>query len=175
MEIIYKVDAGGAYNALNIARDALQAGGRALGTGAELLRRTAVDLSPKAHGDLSRNIITGRIGMIVYEVVSRSAHSRYVEEGTGIYGPRRAAIGNQMLPNAGVARIAAWIARKGIRAKFVTQEELPWIIARKIARDGTRAQPFMEPAFKSTQPRIQQLVRAAITRAINRANQGATA
>src|SRR3546814_13785625 len=63
---------------------------------------------------------------------------------------------------SGVAGIAQWIRRKGIVPRpGVTALQLPWLIARKIARDGTKAQPTREQAKTSQEPRIHELVRMA--------------
>src|SRR3546814_3728838 len=66
-----------------------------------------------------------------------------------------------MVSGQGVAGIAQWIRRKGIVPRpGVTALQLPWLIARKIARDGTKAQPTREQAKTSQEPRIHELVRS---------------
>ena len=165
MEIVYRVDTANAERALLVARRALVAGGSALGQGAVLIQRDAVRLAPKADGTLHRNIQMGRISLIVYEIVSRSAHGAYVERGTGSYGPLRRFLSGHM-SREGIERIAAWIKRKGIRARSVPQSALPFVIARKIAHYGTKAQPHMEPALEKNRGRIQELVRDAILRSL---------
>lgn len=163
---IVSVDTSGAMQALKTSRRVLVFADGGLRQGATLIRRDAVRLAPKAEGDLQRNIQSGRLAFLVHEIISRSKHSRFVEEGTGIYGPKGRRIGNRMLPDAGVARIAQWIKRKGIRARTVPQAQLPWIIAAKLARDGAAASPHMEPAEVVNRPRVQQLVLASIERGI---------
>src|SRR3546814_20758644 len=67
-----------------------------------------------------------------------------------------------MLSDQGVAGIAQWIRRKGIVPRpGVTALQLPWLIARKIARDGTKAQPTRQQAKTSQEPRIHEHVRMA--------------
>lgn len=166
MDLTYRIDTSGAERSLLVMRRTLVAGGDALGRGATLIQREAVRRAPKADGTLARQIQRGRLGVAIFEIVSRADHGAYVERGTGIYGPLARRI-NKGMPDSGVARIAAWIARRGIVARSVRQEDLPYVIARKIARDGTRAQPYMEPAADAMEPRVRQLVRAAIDRSLS--------
>jgi hypothetical protein len=163
---VLKVDASGALKALVAARQLLAYADRGLRQGATLIRRDWVRLAPKAEGDLHRNIQQGRIAVLVHEIVSRAKHGVFVEKGTGIYGPENRPLGLGMLPDSGVAAIARWIQRKGITARRVSQEALPWVIARKIAQRGTPAQPSAELAFNVNRARVPELVNAAIARGI---------
>lgn len=159
---ILKADVSGARQALAASHKVLVYADRGLGQGRELIRRDWVAIAPKAEGTLHRNIQGGRLALLMHEVVSRAAHGRFVEEGTGSFGPAKGRSGRLMLPDSGVAAIAAWIRRKGIQARKVSQKALPWIIARKIARDGTPAQPSAELALNVNRPRVNALVQAAI-------------
>ena len=80
----------------------------------------------KDTGSLQRNIkrtVRGLRG----EVVAGSPHAIFVEEGTRPHFPP-------------VAPLEAWAARK------LGSPGLGFVIARSIARKGTPAQPFMQPA-----------------------------
>lgn len=164
---VLTVDTSGAMQAFAAARRAPLYADRALGTAAEEIRQDWMRLVPKANGDLWKNIKRARLAPLIHQIISRARHGRWVEEGTGLYGPKARRPGRGMLPDSGVTAIAKWIARKGIVARKVSQEELPWIIARKIARDGTPAQPSAELALNVNRPRVNQLVAAAIARAIS--------
>ena len=54
-----------------------------------------------------------------------------------------------------VDEIRAWAKRKGI------PEDAAFLIARKIAREGTKAQPFLFPSFEEERPKfVRRLQRA---------------
>lgn len=134
-----------------------------LAQGALLIQRDAVQRVPKATGWAQRNIHVGRIAPLVHEVISRSLHAGFIERGTNLFGPTKTASGNRMLPDGAVSDIANWIRVKGITPRpGVTPEQLPWLIARKIARDGTRAQPYMEPARVAMEPQVVERVTANV-------------
>ena len=62
----------------------------------------------------------------------------------------------------------AWIRRKGITPVFArNQRDLAFLIRRKIARTGTPAQPFMEPAFDAVAPKLHDRLRASVARGID--------
>lgn len=160
-----QVDATGAIRGLQGSKSVLLAADRALEQGRALVHREMVRLAPKAEGTLHHFIHQGRIAPLLHQVRSDARHAAWVERGTGRQGPRRAG-GNRMLSVAGVSNIALWIQRRGItpRAPDVTPEQLPWLIARKIAVQGTRPQPYAEPAGQSQEPQVLRLVRAAVER-----------
>lgn len=137
----------------------------AMAQGAVLLQREAVRNAPKAEGTLHRYVQQLRMApQLSFIIRSISPHAAFVEQGTGLFGPQRSAGKHQLLPDRAISALALWIQRRGItpRSPDVTAEQLPWLIARKIARNGTRAQPYMEPAQKTQTPRIHELIAAAI-------------
>lgn len=160
-ELTFNADPTGAVRGMALAgRLVLQKAGLALSQAAIVVRDAASVLAPKAEGTLSRMIQRRRAAVFVQEIVASAPHARFVEKGTGTYGPEKRPSGLRMLPDSGVAAIALWIQRRGIvpRSPGITPEQLPWIIARKIARDGTPAQPFMEPALEKSKPLIVSLI-----------------
>ena len=171
MTISLKVEATGVQDALARSPLVLRYVDQALGTGAALIQREAVRAAPKADGTLARNIQSGRLQVLLHQINSRAAHGAYVERGTGLYGPERRAPGKGGLGTNGLANIAAWIRRRGITPRNgVTPQQLPFLIARKIARDGTRAQPYLEPANnRQNAGRIADLVQAAARRGLTEA------
>ncbi|WP_439640558.1 hypothetical protein [Nevskia sp.] len=146
----------------------------ALAAGALLIQREAVRAAPKADGTLHRNIQTGRLQQLLHQVVSRAAHGAYVEQGTGLQGPFRRASGKKNLSRDGQARVALWIARKGIQPRpGVSAERVAWLISRSIARRGTAAQPYLGPAnTEQNVSRIADLAQKAVQRGITEAGLG---
>lgn len=65
--------------------------------------------------------------------------------------------------------IEDWIAEKNIEARVVSQDELPWVIAEHIVRKGTRAQPFLRPAWLKNREKIKTRMRRAVKRGVQRA------
>src|SRR3546814_21042149 len=125
-----------------------------LAPGALLVQREWVRLVPKGEGTRLRNIHTGRISFLEHEIVSGAQHAGFVERGTDLYGPSHIPPRNGMLSDQGVAGIAQWIRRTGIVPRpGVTALQLPWLIARKIARDGTKAPPTRQQAKTPPEPR----------------------
>jgi HK97 gp10 family phage protein len=101
-------------------------------TEAEAKRLAAVDT-----GAMRSAIRARQVGSFAWEVRSPRP-GVYVEFGTRPHFPP-------------LAPIRAWARRHGI-------EKAAFAIARKIARVGTRAQPFMRPALDKVMPRIRQLI-----------------
>ena len=135
------------------------------------LDRAAVEVTnqaklnaPSAFGTLRNSLTFTRPSRTRREIVAGFFKSRFVEEGTGTLGPTGRPSGLQQLPDAGIERIAQWIKRKGItpRTPGVTQEQLPWLIARKIARRGTPAQPFLGLALEAKRQRVVAFVAQGI-------------
>ena len=111
---------------------------RGLGAGALHLMRRARDLAPKATSLLTQTIIASRVGMGEHIVAALAGHAGPVEQGRDP-GP--------MPP---VQPIIDWIRARGIEPRdpsIRSQRGLAFAIARKISRDGTEAQPFMQPAL----------------------------
>lgn len=98
-------------------------------------------------GTLIRNIKRSVKGLRG-EVVSGAKHSVFVEEGTRPHMPP-------------IAPLEAWAARK------LGSPGLGFVIARKIAREGTEAQPFMQPAVDSSENAILGYFEKEIANLVN--------
>lgn len=101
----------------------------AMVAGSLLIEGTARTLAPKDTGRLAGSIthtISGGGANLTSKIGPSVAYGLYVEKGRG---PGR------MPP---VAAVAGWARRKGID---------PYVLARAIARRGTKPKPYMLPSF----------------------------
>lgn len=165
MKINLEAEASLAVKALRAAMDVPRRIDVVLARGATQIHRDAVRNAPNVEGTLRSNIRPGRIGFLIHQVESSARTAQWVEEGTGLLGAgaRPMPRVNQMISGAGVAAIALWIQRRGITPRGkVTPQQLPWLIARKIALYGTRPQPYLMPAAEKNEPRIQQRIVEAV-------------
>lgn len=153
---------------------------RTLQAGAFRIERSAKRRAPVAFGVMRGSIhtrgpvIAGIRKAISFFVEVGALYAKFVEFGTGPAGRAsadkspesqllRASIG--YAHGAGSSKvppldaIEQWVKRKGLPRSAV------WPIARKIARQGIPAQPFLIPAFREHKDRIA----ADVTRAAERA------
>lgn len=119
------------------------------------VRRAAIELSrdarrraPKAFSTLTQSIIYRRRRAMDYEVTAGMNYSRAVEEGTGPGG------------TPSWQTMVDWIRVKRIKPRdpSLTEADLTFLIIQAIHKRGTKAQPYMEPAFKALRPRIELLM-----------------
>lgn len=106
-------------------------------------------LAPVDTGLLRRSITheVQRTGEgVVGKVGTNVPYGRYVEEGTRPHFPP-------------VAAVAGWAGRHGIE---------PYLVARAIARHGTRARPYLKPALAKNLAAINDEFRRAATRILAR-------
>jgi HK97 gp10 family phage protein len=99
---------------------------------------TARSLAPRDTGRLQGSIssrITGGGTSLVGEIGPSVRYGLFVERGTRPHWPP-------------VAAVSGWARRRGIP---------PFLVARSIARKGTRAQPYMEPALERNRGRIEAI------------------
>ena len=54
--------------------------------------------------------------------------------------------------------LKAWVRRK-LRVKEKEVNSVTFAVARKIAREGTRAQPFLRPAYEDVQKKIESIMK----------------
>lgn len=111
----------------------------ALTAGSLLIEGAARGLAPKDTGRLGGSIthtITGGGANLTSKIGPSVAYGLYVEKG------RRP---GKMPP---IGAIQGWASRKGIN---------PYVLARSIARKGTRPRPYMIPAFEGNQGRVINL------------------
>lgn len=111
----------------------------AMTAGSLLIEGTARSLAPKDTGRLAGSIthaITGGGANLTSTIGPSVAYGLYAEKG------RRA---GKMPP---IAAIAPWARRHGID---------PFVLARSIARKGTKGRPYMLPAFNQNVSRVVSL------------------
>jgi len=111
----------------------------AMTAGSLLIEGAARGLAPKDTGRLAGSIthsISGGGANLTSKIGPSVQYGLFVERG-------RAA--GKMPP---IAAIAGWAARKGID---------PFVLARSIGRKGTRARPYMLPAFNNNVGRVTAL------------------
>jgi hypothetical protein len=116
----------------------------------------------RAHGSMAYSTLINSINSFTSldgleaEAFAGTTYARYVEEGT-----RGGGYPNQQT-------IIDWLRVKRIspRDPEMSDSELAYLIARKIALQGTPAAPFMEPAFQSEKEAAIKRVNTAVRRAI---------
>lgn len=117
---------------------------RGMGRGALHIMRLARSKAPKATSLLTQTILAGRIGLGEHIITALAGYAGPVEQGRDPGGP--------MPP---LQPIIDWIRARRIEPKgagIKTERDLAWVIARKIQRDGSPAQPFMQPALAEGLP-----------------------
>lgn len=133
----------------------------ALARGAAELTREARERAPKDSTALTNSIIPARITLLEHHVTAAKDYASFREYGTGPGG----------WPS--LDRMLAWIRRKGITPREGTSpRSLAYLIARKIAREGTPATPYMEPAFDAVAPKLDARLRASVARGIANVAEG---
>lgn len=148
----------------------------ALGQGAVLIQREARRIAEprQASGSLFDGIRAIRESALQWVVESTATeggrpYAVYVEE--GIRGGL-----HQQLSDSALAAIATWIKRKGIqpqqgdrttlsqrRQLIESRPELVWLIGRKIARQGIKARPYMQPAFDARSAEVVARITAGVS------------
>lgn len=129
---------------------------RAIGRGAQEVAVEARGGAPKAFSTLAQSILVRREGQADYSVIAGARYARYVEKGTGPGG------------KPPLQALRDWIRIKRIEPADPTmdREQLAHLLQRSIAKRGTRAQPFMQPALEAKLPRIRELLEQAVTRGL---------
>lgn len=107
---------------------------------------------------LTDSITPKRLGQMHHAFIAQAGYSRFVEEGTGPGG----------FPP--IESIRTWMRTVGITPRGGQDERsTAFLIARKIFRQGTPAQPFMAPARETSIQRMQALLPDALRRGTERA------
>lgn len=98
---------------------------------------------PKKTGDLYRSIVPADLTPTRAKVVAAKEYARYVEEGTGVYGPKKKPI----VPKK--AKALRWYgnARLSGRARTDPRNQSTVHFARSVK--GRRATPFLEPGARA--------------------------
>jgi hypothetical protein len=129
------------------------------------------------HGDLYRSISARRIASpyeASYEIVADVPYAAYVEFGTGVRGggtkfkhPTKFTFDSPPLTPDLVSEITEWVMTKpvfyGPRTTGVS-----WAIAKKIAKEGTYASPYMRPAWFKGKPEMIRNAGYAARRVVRR-------
>lgn len=129
---------------------------KAIGRVVREMARDARKGAPKASSNLTNSISQRQPSPLSGEVYSGMDYARMVEEGTGSggYPPRRA--------------LMDWIRTRRIqpRRAGMSDDALAFVIGRSIVRQGTRAQPYMQPALDKNRAqatrRFDQAIDAAL-------------
>lgn len=134
--------------------------GRGLRRSALVIQRRARANAPKATSELTQSILLRRPGPLQQLIQANAEHARAVEEGRDPGGP--------MPPTQS---IRDWMTARGIAtdAGEAQQERVAFLIARKIAREGTEAQPFMEPALTESSSELDRIMRDSVEVGVRRA------
>lgn len=126
--------------------------------GAVEIAREARANAPKAQSTLASSISVRRLAPGVHQVIVGADYGVFVEEGTepGGFPPQRS--------------IEDWLGVRNIEPNDprMTREDLAFVIARSIARHGTPAQPFFDPAVEDQRERVVRLLNAAADEALAR-------
>lgn len=106
--------------------------------------------APKFRSHLS-NSIQVAAQPLLYTITAAEKHGEYVERGTGMGGRPK------------LTELLAWIKLKGIapRDPTMTALGLAFVIRRKIATSGIRAQPFFYKAYEKKASRLTELLESA--------------
>lgn len=121
---------------------------RFLSRAASEVARSARDAAPKAFSNLANSIRFFRISPLHWRVAPGVNYSGYVEDGTRPHQPP-------------VEAIRPWVERVlGLRDDAA--RTAAFLIARKIAGHGTRAQPYMAVAAGKMESRVIRLVREGV-------------
>lgn len=164
MELI--VDADALQAAILKAPDTLEKNlNKAISRSVSEIARSARRNAPKAFSTLTNSINDRMVSPLEGLVAPGVNSAEAVEKGTGIYGPAGQASGK--LPP--VVNILDWVKVKGIQPTEpdMDQEDVAWLIARKIATTGTKPQPYMQPAYDENREKTERRISQAIDRAIN--------
>lgn len=109
-----------------------------------------------------RQYVSNDLG-IVADVIVAVDYAAFIEYGTGPLGKQMNLFGGPLpagyVHGSGgkfppIKLILEWVKRKGITGnKGESQEQIAYLIARKIARDGIAAKPFVWPAYMEVKPK----------------------
>lgn len=103
--------------------------------------------------------ITGKVTMHPYELLGEVGA---VAKGTNGYNYAPAVEYGTRPHWAPIEPLAEWVKLKGFAGDDRARRRIARAVQIKIARDGTRAQPFMEPAFDTKKHAIIRLFERAI-------------
>lgn len=137
--------------------------------------KPALDLSAKKMARRAKEVLRAN-NSIAHSVLINSINSAVASDGLeaiikpGVRYAQYVEEGGKPGRYPAPQEIIDWIKVKRIQPRNpeMSQEELGFIICRKIALEGTQAKPFMEPAFNLEKDAALNRVNAAIRTAIRR-------
>lgn len=129
---------------------------RAIGRSLQEIARDWKLGAPKFRSEYANSILPGFESPLSGFVIAGSAHAAFVEYGTGPGG----------FPP--LAEMEDWVRLEGItpRGEGVSSDDLPFLIARAIARRGTPAQPAARPAFDANRIAAERRIEGAVGTAL---------
>ena len=112
------------------------------------ISRTARDKAPKARSELTQSIQVHKLGPANYHIRAEKEYASAVENGTYPGG------------QPSLRAIKDWIKVKGITpiSPDIRKRDLPFLIRRSIAKNGTPPRPFMRPAANQHVPALMQTI-----------------
>ena len=111
--------------------------------------------APKSLSELTNSIRNEQIGVAFHRVIASAAHARYVHDGT---------TGGGVAP---IEVLRRWVRVANIRPRLaISEDEMLYLIQRKIYNEGSKAQPFFNRALRTSRERMLALVPAAARDAI---------
>jgi HK97 gp10 family phage protein len=124
--------------------------------------------------ELSRSLRIGTPvggGSQTYTLGTPVRYAQYVEFGTGIYfqgQEHTSPYGTPPLTDRLIENIEDWMATKGVvpRTPTLSQRDVAYLIADRISDIGTEAQPFLEPAWESSEETLEARVYLAANAAL---------
>lgn len=134
-----------------VVREELLAAGR---RSAFVVEASAKGFAPRDEGGLVGSIGPAEVvsvpGGFVAEVAATAEYARYQEEGTGVFGPRRAPIAPR------TARVLSWVGRDGVRvfARSVKGTPGTFYMRRALAANRARFADEMAAAAKRVAARL---------------------
>lgn len=142
----------------------------ALANAAADIVREAKERAPYNTSTLKTSISQARITLLEHHITAAAEYASFREYGTG---PGGWAIDQGPDGKVSFDRLLDWIRRKDITPREGTSpRSLAYLIARKIAREGTPATPYMEPAFDAVAPKLDARLRASVARGIANVAEG---
>ena len=132
---------------------------RAISRIVQNIARSARRRAPKATSQLTQSIRGKRINALSGIIGAHTRYAKAVERGSlpGGFPP--------------LDDLVQWIRVKNIqpRDSEMSDRDLAYVIARSIARKGTKPQPYMEPALEAHRQKAAQRMNAAINAALQEA------
>ncbi|MGI9278194.1 MAG: HK97-gp10 family putative phage morphogenesis protein [Endozoicomonas sp.] len=118
--------------------------------------REAKRRAPKAHSTLVNSIRSVRDGDLSALVAPHTDYAGFVNDGTEPGG----------FPS--LQAIKDWLSVKNISPRNPKHDldDLAYMVSRSIARKGTPPQPFIDDTADKIKPRVEQLMRQAVTNSL---------